>query len=168
LRMDPHICAGQTGQNTQLVSRNGCLSREPLLFIQYFADGRAANSWATPCSVGAVPRIISPNLGYTQLTLQVRGGFNTSSALNFHPNVNQVGSGDRNFAATPFPNPSLTPNQSLPYEAATSDDNGRRILINNANGRITVENYAPYLIDVPDGEDDEPNWRSPNNNKEWI
>ena len=33
-----------------------------------------------------------------------------------------------------------------------SDSNGRRIVINNATGRVVVENWAPYNIDIPPRE----------------
>ena len=170
IRMQPYSCFGQASNTSKLVARNFMLSRQPLMFIKYFPDGRCADSWSQPCSVsvGAIPRLIAPNLGFSEITLQVRGGFNGASAMDFIPNTNQIGDNDNNAAAAPFPQQNLTPNQSLPYTAATSDDNGRRILLNHANGRVTVEAYAPYLIDVPGGEDTNPNWKSANNNKEWI
>ncbi|MEO7993200.1 MAG: GspH/FimT family pseudopilin [bacterium] len=170
IRMSPYSCVGQARDNVKLISRNNRLSRDPLMFLKYLPDGRCVNSWNTPCSlsVTAIPRLPSPNLGFSMITLQVRGGFNGATALDFVPNTSRIGSGDINSTAAPYPNPSLTPNQTLPYEAAISEANGRRILINHANGRVSVENYAPFLIDVPDAEDDDPNFLSPTNNKEWI
>lgn len=170
IRMQPYSCVGQPPNNVKLTPRNGLLSREPLMFIKYFPDGRAANSWSVPCSVVSttgIPRLVTPNLEYSQITLQVRGGFNAETALDFIPNTDRIGASDNN-QTTRFPDPNRTPNQSLPFEAATSDSNGRRILLNHSNGRVTVESYAPYLIDVPSGEDLTPDWRSPLNNKEWI
>ncbi|MCG3150782.1 MAG: hypothetical protein GEEBNDBF_00043 [bacterium] len=169
IRMQPYSCVGQPTETVRLMARNGFVSREPLMFIKYFPDGRAANSWSVPCSVVSttgIPRLVTPNLEYSQITLQVRGGFNGETALDFLPNTDRIGAGDTN-VGTPFPRP-ITPNQSLPYAAATSDSNGRRILLNHGNGRVAVEAYAPYLIDLPAGEDLNPDWRTAVNNKEWI
>lgn len=169
IRMQPYSCVGQQSDIVRLVPRNGLLSREPLMFVKYFPDGRCANSWSVPCSVVSttgITRLAAPNLEYTQITLQVRGAFNGTTALDYLPNVVDINSGDTN-VTDPFPQ-RITPNQSLPYEAATSDSNGRRILLNHGNGRVSVEAYAPLLIDIPTGEDTVQDWKTAANNKEWI
>jgi|GEM_PF-6559209 len=169
IRMQPYSCTGQPSDGNKIIARNGYVSREPLMFIKYFPDGRCANSWGVACttvSTTGVVRLVTSNLEYSQITLQVRGGFNGATAMDFTPNTANIASGDTN-VGTPFPRP-ITPNQSLPFEAATSDSNGRRILLNHSNGRVSVEAYAPLLIDIPTGEDTIDDWRTAANNKEWI
>ena len=168
IRMDPNPCADQNLSQPALTARPlhpnvrdemKHLSRAPLLFLTFYPDGSVMNSWAYPCNT--VTEYREPptgrHLGVTEIFLQVRGDENAFTARNFQPDYLMINEGI-------FPNQSLatmyyedgTPRYigSGSYETeikhgAMSDGNGRRIVINNATGRVIIENWAPYNIDVP-------------------
>ncbi|MFH1515816.1 MAG: prepilin-type N-terminal cleavage/methylation domain-containing protein [bacterium] len=180
IRMDPNPCTDQDLDRTALTARPPyvdvpdrmkLLSRVPALFLQFNPDGSVSSSWSNPCT--SVEESLDANdqpppgryLGVTEIFLQVRGDMNPMYAgdyLSNYPITDIEGI---------FPNQSLetmyyedgTPRQLGAFQgaereikhAAMSDANGRRIIINNATGRVIVENWAPYNIDIPPREGDE-------------
>jgi prepilin-type N-terminal cleavage/methylation domain-containing protein len=174
IRMNPNTCADQNINESALTARpygNGIpdrmkhLSRIPLLYLTFHPDGSVSNSWAYPCNSIATEKFAPSagrHLGVTEIFMQVRGDMNPMLANNYKSDYDRI------------PIEGIFPNQSLPtmyYEngsprllggneweikgEAMSDSNGRRIIINNSTGRIIVENWAPYNIDVPLVEGDE-------------
>ena len=170
IRMDPNTCADQDPEapaliarpfGTNLPDRMKLLSRAPLLYLTFYPDGSVTNSWAYRCNSIYENRKppIGRHLGVTELFIQVRGDENPMTAMNYIPDYNYIGKGF-------FPNQSLSTmyyedgtvrpvlgtagnKEREVKEAAMSDANGRRVIINNSTGRIVVENWAPYNIDVP-------------------
>ena len=194
IRMNPNTCADQSWFDPALIARPTSksvpdslklLSRTPLLFIVFHPDGSTANSWQFPC-----PSIFSykepplgRNLGVTEIFLQTRGDWNVVTAKDYVPNY--VNPGDPNIRVLGyFPNQSLA---TMYYEDGTprnlgvndereinsgamSESNGRRIIINNATGRVVVEDWPPYDIDVPpkNGEPLSPDNVNFPNRKHWL
>lgn len=168
IRMDPNFCINQNYSVPPLIARplspnvanrSKLLSRGPLLFLTFRPDGSVVNSWSYPCEDPReyIEPPVGRHLGVTEIFLQVRGNENPVTTNNFIPNIELIERG-------------IFPNQSLPtmyYEDGTprfighgsaeteikfeamNPSNGRRIVINNATGRIMVENWAPYNIDIP-------------------
>jgi len=194
IRMDPNTCNNQSWFDSAMTTRpfatqvpdsEKLLSRIPLLFIVFHPDGSTANSWQYPCGDVFNDYYEPPlgrNLGVTEIFLQVRGDENVVTANNFIPDYTT--SGNRQISWIGY-----FPNQSLPtmyyedgsrralstYErevkgGAMSDGNGRRVVINNATGRVVVEDWVPYNIDIPPVQEQgflEDNNSSPNR-KHWL
>jgi prepilin-type N-terminal cleavage/methylation domain-containing protein len=167
-RMDPNPCADQNPNSTALTARPlslgvpdryRLLSRAPLLFLTFYPDGSISNSWVYGCSSVNEYRepIVGRHLGATELFLQVRGNENAFTSNNYVSDYNMIDIGL-------FPNQSLS---TMYYEDgtpryvgvgskesevkfdSTAEANGKRIVINNATGRVMVESWAPYNIDIP-------------------
>lgn len=187
LRMNPNTCSDQNPNIPALVARPPgldvpdsmkYLSRIPLLYITFHPDGSITDSWSTPCQSIDVdkPAPVGRHLGVAEIFLQVRGDENPYTANNYISDYADIA--ERYF-----------PNQSLPTmyywwgaernlgggeneikDGAMSDANARRIVINEATGRVVVENWAPYNIDVPprNGEDFSGDDDSFPNRKHWL
>ena len=127
---------------TAMGTRNGVLSRFPLIYLVFFADGTLAASWdEDPGAPGSEMIDLQPGrLGAAQIFLQVRGEkFNMRAYNDFDPNTALPGDSSADAPVSPY--------DTLSLQQATSDVYGRVITINNLSGRVIIRNIAPNELD---------------------